>query len=65
MAKLRTIVSGDAHHVFISSHLSYCNALFSCLSKASSNRLQFVQSARFLTLKPSLITCFILFIYLF
>uniref|UniRef100_A0A3P9DQW7 Reverse transcriptase domain-containing protein n=1 Tax=Maylandia zebra TaxID=106582 RepID=A0A3P9DQW7_9CICH len=49
IAKLRTIVSTTELemlvHAFISSRLDYCNALFSCVSKASLNRLQAVQNA--------------------
>uniref|UniRef100_A0A669ESL6 Reverse transcriptase domain-containing protein n=1 Tax=Oreochromis niloticus TaxID=8128 RepID=A0A669ESL6_ORENI len=49
IAKLRTIVSTTELemlvHTFISSRLDYCNALFSCVSKASLNRLQAVQNA--------------------
>ncbi|KAF7651145.1 hypothetical protein LDENG_00115480 [Lucifuga dentata] len=32
-------------HAFVSSHLDYCNSLFTCLSKASLDRLQAVQNA--------------------
>ncbi|KAF7645479.1 hypothetical protein LDENG_00203900 [Lucifuga dentata] len=32
-------------HAFISSHLDYCNSLFTCLNKTSLRHLQTVQSA--------------------
>ena len=32
-------------HAFISSRLDYCNSLFTCLSKASTDRLQLIQNA--------------------
>uniref|UniRef100_A0A0E9XEA4 Uncharacterized protein n=1 Tax=Anguilla anguilla TaxID=7936 RepID=A0A0E9XEA4_ANGAN len=41
-------------HAFISSHLDYCNSLFTCLSKTSLHRLQLVQNAaaKLLTRSP-------------
>ena len=49
IAKLKSIVSQPELemiiHAFISSRLDYCNSIFTCLSKASLNRLQMVQNA--------------------
>ncbi|KAF7654941.1 hypothetical protein LDENG_00062930, partial [Lucifuga dentata] len=49
IAKLRAVVSKTelemVIHAFISSHLDYCNSLFTCLSKTSLNWLQTVQNA--------------------
>lgn len=44
IAKLRSIVSRPKLemiiHALVSSRLDYCNALYTCLSKASKERLQ-------------------------
>nr|XP_054594398.1 uncharacterized protein LOC129161884 [Nothobranchius furzeri] len=49
VAKLSPILSRSeletVLHTFISSRLDYCNSLFTCLSRASLNRLQVVQNA--------------------
>uniref|UniRef100_A0A669CLJ3 Reverse transcriptase domain-containing protein n=1 Tax=Oreochromis niloticus TaxID=8128 RepID=A0A669CLJ3_ORENI len=49
IAKLSPIVSRSkleiVIHAFVSSHLDYCNSLFTCLCKASLEHLQVVQNA--------------------
>ena len=55
IAKLRSMVSYNELemiiHAFVSSRLDYCNSLFTCLNKASLDRLQLIQNsaARLLT----------------
>ena len=49
IAKLRSIVTYPELemiiHAFVSSRLDYCNSLFTCLSKTTMDRLQFIQNA--------------------
>lgn len=63
IAKLRSIISHAelemSVHAFISSRLDYCNSLFTCLSKASVDRLQLVQNAAARLLTRSKKSCHI------
>lgn len=63
IAKLRPIVSHAELemiiHALVSCHLDYCNSLFTCLSKASLDRLQTVQNAAARLLTRSRKSCHI------